>query len=163
MVGKNRRPDGVEIGFWTVSMSLLPVLALQQRNLSGWLILVLVIIVLMALLAPMLLRRDDDQPSAAEAPPTKPSPALKDAGSATVGDDLTRIVGIDSEIANQLQVAGIDTFAALAAADPEVLRQRLQAQRLEAVDPDTWPAQAALAAAGKWEALQVLQDDLAGG
>ena len=31
------------------------------------------------------------------------------------------------------------------------------------IDPSTWPEQASLAAAGEWDALQALQDELKGG
>ena len=35
--------------------------------------------------------------------------------------------------------------------------------RYNSHNPSTWPQQAALAAAGKWDELQVLQDELNGG
>jgi len=47
---------------------------------------------------------------------------------------------------------------------PDNLRQILTEAGLAALaDPSTWPEQAGLAAAGKWDALKVLQDELKGG
>jgi ribosomal protein L30 len=78
-------------------------------------------------------------------------------------DDLTVIEGIGPKIADVLRAAGIDTFAQLAATDSASLTEILQAADLRLAAPDTWPEQAALAAAGNWEELQQLQDRLKGG
>jgi predicted flap endonuclease-1-like 5' DNA nuclease len=78
-------------------------------------------------------------------------------------DDLAVIEGIGPKIADVLRTAGIDTFAQLAAADSASLTEILQAAGLRLAAPDTWPEQAALAAAGSWEELQQLQDRLKGG
>jgi len=79
-------------------------------------------------------------------------------------DDLKRIEGIGPKIAKLLQDAGIKTFAQLAAADVERIREILEAAKLsQLADPTTWPKQAKLAAAGKWEALEKLQARLSGG
>ena len=92
--------------------------------------------------------------------PTSPAKAA-----GAKGDDLTRIEGIGPKIAELLHVAGIDTFAALASTKVE----RLQAILHEAGshfsnhDPASWPQQSALAAAGKWDELKKLQDELNGG
>ena len=85
---------------------------------------------------------------------------------AVVPDDLKRIEGIGPKLSSVLQGAGILTFAQLAAAGPERLAQILEAadpRLLRLADPTTWPEQAALAAAGKWEALEALQGTLKGG
>ena len=80
-------------------------------------------------------------------------------------DDLTRIEGIGPKIAELLHAAGVNTFAALASTKVE----RLQAILHEAGshfsnhDPATWPQQSALAAAGKWDEMKKLQDELNGG
>jgi predicted flap endonuclease-1-like 5' DNA nuclease len=55
-------------------------------------------------------------------------------------DDLQRIEGIGPKISGLLQAAGI-TIA----------------------DPATWPEQARLAAAGRWDELEILQEELKGG
>jgi len=80
-------------------------------------------------------------------------------------DDLKKIEGIGPKIASILTENGIATFADLAAADPEKIREILVAQgsRYKMHDPTTWPQQAALAAEGQWDELKELQDNLKGG
>ena len=81
-------------------------------------------------------------------------------------DDLKKIEGIGPKIASMLNDAGFNTFADLAAANPEKVSEILVeagGNRYKAFDPATWPQQATLAAAGKWEELQKLQDELKGG
>jgi predicted flap endonuclease-1-like 5' DNA nuclease len=57
-------------------------------------------------------------------------------------DDLTVIKGIGVKSASVLNAAGITTFAQLAVAPPNYLREILLAANLRLVDPDTWPDQA---------------------
>ena len=79
-------------------------------------------------------------------------------------DNLRRIEGIGPKISGVLQAAGITTFDQLAATDVSQLRQILTEAGLAALaDPSTWPEQAGLAAADKWDALEALQDGLKGG
>ena len=79
-------------------------------------------------------------------------------------DDLEIIEGIGPKIAGLLQTAGIATFAQLAAADVNRLKQILIQAKLDKIaNPTTWPEQAKLAAAGDKEGLQKLQDSLKGG
>ena len=78
-------------------------------------------------------------------------------------DDLQRIEGIGPKISAVLQTAGITTFAQLAATDIRRLQQILGDKRWTFADPATWPEQARLAAAGDWQALEVLQGELKGG
>ena len=61
--------------------------------------------------------------------------------------------------------AGLDTFAKVAKAKPEKLAEILTeaSSRMAHLVTDTWPKQAKLAADGKWEELQELQDKLDGG
>ncbi len=83
-----------------------------------------------------------------------------------VPDDLKRIEGIGPKFSKVLQDAGVETFAQLAAASPDRLAQILEAadpRLLRLADPTTWPEQAALAAAGEWDALGALQGSLKGG
>lgn len=82
---------------------------------------------------------------------------------ATAADDLEVIEGIGPKIAGVLQAAGISTFAQLAAASVAQLAEILQAAELRLAVPETWPEQAALAAAGNWDELKQLQDRLKGG
>ena len=89
--------------------------------------------------------------------------AKKAAGKA---DDLKKIEGIGPKIAEILVEAGIDTFEKLAQADPEAISQLLiekGGKRYAMHNPSTWPKQAQLAAEGKWDELQALQDQLKGG
>ena len=79
----------------------------------------------------------------------------------TVPDDLKRIEGIGPKISEVLEAGGITTFAQLAAVDVDRLRQILAEVGLAGLaDPGTWPDQADLAAAGKWDALEALQSKL---
>ncbi len=78
-------------------------------------------------------------------------------------DDLRRIEGIGPKVAALLGDAGISTYAQLAAAAPDHLREVLQAAGLRFMDPATWPEQATLAAQGDWEGLATLQGALKGG
>lgn len=80
-------------------------------------------------------------------------------------DDLTRIEGIGPKIAGLLKADGIETFGDLAKTDTPRLSALLEkaGSRYRLADPSTWAEQAALAAAGKWDALTTLQDELKGG
>ena len=57
------------------------------------------------------------------------------------------------------------TFAKLSKSTPEELKEILEKSggHFNALDPATWPEQAELAAADKWEELKELQDKLIGG
>jgi predicted flap endonuclease-1-like 5' DNA nuclease len=94
---------------------------------------------------------------AVEAPTPVTEPALSKA------DDLKRVEGIGPKISGLLQAAGIKTFAQLAETDVGRLEQIVRQAGITIADPTTWPEQAALAAAGEWEKLEVLQDKLKGG
>jgi len=78
-------------------------------------------------------------------------------------DDLKVIEGIGPKISGLLYDAGIKTFAQLAEADVSKLQGILDAAKLPLGNPETWPEQAKPAAAGDWEALEALQDQLKGG
>jgi len=86
-----------------------------------------------------------------------PAPAAK--------DDLTKIEGIGPKIAEIFAAKGISTFADLSKAKPAALKTILDeaGSRFKMHDPTTWPAQAKLAAAGSWDKLQIMQDELKGG
>jgi DNA-directed RNA polymerase subunit beta' len=77
-------------------------------------------------------------------------------------DDLTLVAGIDSEVAELLRGAGIDSFATLSSTHPERIRSLLENSGFENYDPSTWPDQSQLAAAGDWEKLREWQQDLVG-
>lgn len=77
-------------------------------------------------------------------------------------DDLKKIEGIGPKIADTLKAAGIATFAELAKAKPAKISEIIADVRGNHVT-DTWPAQAKLAADGKWDELKKWQDELDGG
>ncbi len=78
-------------------------------------------------------------------------------------DNLKRIEGIGPKISGVLQEAGIKTFAQLAETEVSRLQAILDDAGIRLAYPETWPEQAALAAAGDWDALTALQDQLKGG
>ena len=77
-------------------------------------------------------------------------------------DDLKKVEGIGPKIAETLVTAGISTFAELAATDAAKISEIISGVRGNHVT-DTWPAQAQLAADGKWDELKKWQDELDGG
>ncbi len=94
---------------------------------------------------------------------TKARPA---AGKTTTkGDDLRKVEGIGPKIAELFNDAGIVTFSDLAATSVERLQEILEAAgpNYSVHNPSTWPKQAELAAAGKWDELKAWQDELDGG
>jgi large subunit ribosomal protein L17 len=90
--------------------------------------------------------------------------AVKETATAQ-SDDLEKVEGIGPKIAEVLTEAGIDTFAKLAEATPESIREILDnaGSQFASHDPATWPQQAKLAADGKWDELKAWQDELDGG
>lgn len=80
-------------------------------------------------------------------------------------DKLTLIEGIGPKVQEILTAQGIETFEKLAATSVEQLKTILEEQGgvYLAMDPTTWPEQAALAAAGKMDELKAWQEDLKGG
>ncbi len=79
--------------------------------------------------------------------------------------DLTKIEGIGPKAAEALIKAGIGTYAALADATPEQIKEILTeaSSRMAHLDPTSWPKQAVMAASGEWEALKEWQDNAKGG
>lgn len=80
-------------------------------------------------------------------------------------DDLKLIEGVGPKIAGLLAEGGLDTWAKVAASTPEAIKEILTAagSRYAAHNPGTWPKQAELAAAGKFDELKTWQDELDGG
>ncbi|AXO80999.1 50S ribosomal protein L21 [Olleya aquimaris] len=89
----------------------------------------------------------------------EPKKAAKATGKA---DDLKKIEGIGPKIASTLVEAGISTFTELAKTDAAKISEIIAGVRGNHVT-DTWPAQAQLAADGKWDELKKWQDELDGG
>lgn len=105
------------------------------------------------------------EPAAAE--PAAAEPVAVEAAPAAVADadNLTRIEGIGPKIEELLQAAGIKTFAALAGSSSDDVRKILAdaGGRFAAHDPETWPKQSEMARDGKWNELEIWQDELDGG
>jgi predicted flap endonuclease-1-like 5' DNA nuclease len=148
--------------------------ATQLRDIPWW-IWLLIVLVLVALWLWWSLRRPKERavptakpkaaapPHAVEAPEDVPerTPPVPEVPKP---DDLRRIEGIGPKISSLLQAAGIMTFAQLAATDVSRLKEIIAEAGLTALaDPTTWPEQASLAAAGQWDALKTLQEELRGG
>lgn len=98
-------------------------------------------------------------------PVAVPVPVAKSATTpASTSDDIEIVEGIGPKIAGVLREEGIATFAQLAAADVDTLREILTKNRLAQIaDPTTWPQQAQLAADGKFDELKTLQGTLRAG
>ena len=103
----------------------------------------------------------------AAAPVEQPiAEAPKKAAKADKGaDDLKKIEGIGPKIEQILHEGGITTFAQLAEADADAVKELLMAAgpRYAIHNPATWAKQAAMAANGQWDELKELQDQLDGG
>lgn len=80
-------------------------------------------------------------------------------------DDFTKIEGIGKKIAELLQAEKIITFKDLSKASAKKLKGILEAagSKFQMHDPASWPKQAKLAAAEKWEELETLQKELVAG
>ena len=81
------------------------------------------------------------------------------------GDDLTKIEGVGPKAAEELVKAGITTFAQLAIATVDSVKEILAKaeSKVQHLDPTTWGQQSQLAADGKFDELKTLQDELMGG
>lgn len=103
-------------------------------------------------------------PVSKEAAPEETAPAEPEEVKAEA-DDLKKIEGIGPKIEEVLLAANINTFALLAGKSEEELKTLLSeaGDQFASHDPATWPKQAELAAAGKWDELKKLQDELQGG
>lgn len=82
-----------------------------------------------------------------------------------VADDLTRIEGIGKKIAALLKKKDIITYKALAKSSIKNLKAILDeaGPKYNVHNPTSWPKQAKLAAAAKWDELDALQKELIGG
>ncbi len=111
--------------------------------------------------------KQDAAPQKVAAVKEEKKPAKKAAPKkAAKADDLKKIEGVGPKIASILAESGYETFAKLAKADPEKIREILLekgGKRYAMHDPTTWPKQAEMAAAGQWDELKKWQDELDGG
>ena len=135
-----------------------------------WVLVILVLLVLPLLVlafGPGFARKESEAVEAdhgAKEEATPEAVPAEDESTAGEPDDLKKIEGIGPKIAGVLQAAGIQTFAQLAATEVATLQGILDREaRLRLADPGSWPEQSRLAAAGDWEELAKLQDELKGG
>jgi predicted flap endonuclease-1-like 5' DNA nuclease len=98
-----------------------------------------------------------------QATPKAEQPAVK--AEKVTTDDLKKIEGIGSKIAEKLQEVGISTYTNLAKAPLAKLKEVLASAgtRYKMQDPNTWIEQAQLAKEGKWKELKDWQKTLKGG
>ncbi len=106
-----------------------------------------------------------EQAAEMEVAPAVEEPKVAAAVKAPKLDDLKIIEGIGPKIEQLLKDGGINTWAELAAAPIDRLREILDAagSRYQIHDPSTWPAQSKFAVDGQWEELKEYQEMLTGG
>jgi len=94
--------------------------------------------------------------------PKKDAPKKEESSKA---DDLTKIEGVGPKAAEAMVAAGIDSYANVAKADADKIKEILTeaSSNMAHLDPTSWPKQAKLAADGKWDELQEWQDNTKGG
>jgi len=78
-------------------------------------------------------------------------------------EDLTIIEGIGPKVQAVLRAEGIHSLKQLSRTTPIKLKALLVASGNRISNPESWPEQAALVAAAKWEELKVLQAKLRAG
>lgn len=78
-------------------------------------------------------------------------------------EDLTIIEGIGPKVQAVLRAGGIHTLKQLSRTQPAKLKELLVAAGNRISNPDTWPVQAALAAAGKMNELKTMHAGLKAG
>ncbi len=98
------------------------------------------------------------EPAAQSEPQASAAPAEQ------APDDLTMIEGIGPKISGALVAAGVNTFAKLAALQPEEIERVVRSAGVRMVGKaETWTKQAALAAEGKFDELKAYQRTLTAG
>ena len=100
-----------------------------------------------------------------KAPAKKAEKAPTKKAAKSESDDLTKVEGIGPKAAEALTAAGVATFADLAKAKPDAIKNILTeaSSRMAHLDPTSWPKQAKMAADGKWDELKEWQDNAKGG
>ena len=106
--------------------------------------------------AALLLQKEQEAPTPRE---------FSDGAETGEATDLKIIEGIGPKIEEVLKEAGIGNWSALAAAEPGRLKEILEdaGDQYRMHNPYTWPLQARLAAAGRWEEFDTYQEELKGG
>lgn len=80
------------------------------------------------------------------APATEPAPAP---APPVQNDDLTRINGIGPVFQSRLRAAGLQTYAQLAASDPDTVRAAAAAADWQKIEPERWIEEAVQLAASE--------------
>jgi large subunit ribosomal protein L27 len=114
---------------------------------------------------PVVTEAKPEAPAKEEKPAAKKSAKVKVGGKNYKYDDLKLVEGIGPKIAEIFNEAGITTWEELGNAAVDKLKEILEGagSRYKMHDPTSWPQQAKLAAEGKFEELEELQDNLKGG
>ena len=107
-------------------------------------------------------KKEEKKAEPKAAAPVKETATKATAKKSSKADDLKKVEGIGPKIAETLVEAGISTFAQLAKTDAAKISEIIAGVRGNHVT-DSWPAQAQLAADGKWDELKKWQDELDGG
>ena len=99
------------------------------------------------------------------ATPATEATAPEKTATTSEAEDLKKIEGIGPKVEEALIKAGVNSFAQIAKSTPEELMTLISMSEgnFNAVDTTSWPEQAQLAKAGKWDELKELQDRLVGG
>ena len=108
------------------------------------------------------------KPKSVKAKTVKPKAAAHSALRAkvvVVKHDLTKIEGVGKKIEALLHKNNINSYSQLSKASIKTIKEILDAagSKFSMHNPATWPKQAKLAAAAKWEELELLQEQLKGG
>lgn len=108
------------------------------------------------------------KPKFVKAKTVKPKAAAHSALRAKVSvvkHDLTKIEGVGKKIEALLHKNNINSYSQLSKASIKTIKEILDAagSKFSMHNPATWPKQAKLAAAAKWEELELLQEQLKGG
>lgn len=108
-------------------------------------------------------------PSADTPVPPVAAPVVAEAGivldGPVVRDDLTVVEGIGPTVAELCTGIGIQTWSELAQTEVSLLRTMLHdaGPRFRSLDPASWPEQARLLDAGRWDEFRALTEQLRGG
>ncbi|MAU10544.1 MAG: hypothetical protein CL607_12025 [Anaerolineaceae bacterium] len=102
----------------------------------------------------------EPEPEPAPTPAPAPAPAV----ASDEPDDLTKVEGIGPKYNDTLIAAGVSTFAAIAELSEEQLVKIIRdAGMRKPPSVGSWAQQAKLAAEGKWDELEELQNNLTAG
>ena len=114
--------------------------------------------------APVVSEPAVSEPVVVAAPEPEPLPEEPAIVHPTAGepDDLQRLEGIGPKIAGVLAGDGVTTYAQLATMTPDQIRAILTG-KVRLFNPESWPEQAKLAAAGRWDELVEFQRTLKAG